>query len=64
MSWLLGCILQTFIAIVGPFAVVWSVNTLFGTGIEYSVKSWIAVIILYGVLSTITPASDKVEPAQ
>lgn len=29
-----------------PLAVVWSLNTLFHSGIPYEIRSWLAVVIL------------------
>jgi hypothetical protein len=29
-----------------PFSQIWAVNTLFGSLIEYSLKNWVAVVIL------------------
>lgn len=42
-----------FIAAVllGPLAVIWAFNTLFGTTIEYSFWTWLAVIILSAFIS-------------
>ena len=34
------------LAIVGPFVTIWSLNTLFNTGIDYSLKTWFAVVFL------------------
>ena len=30
-----------------PLAVIWSVNTLFGTKIAYTIWNWVAVVILH-----------------
>lgn len=30
----------------GPLAVIWAVNTLFGAGIAYTFWTWLAVIVL------------------
>jgi uncharacterized membrane protein len=30
----------------GPLAVIWAVNTLFGAGIAYTIWTWLAVIVL------------------
>lgn len=29
-----------------PLAVIWSINTLFGMGIDYSFLNWLAILIL------------------
>ena len=31
---------------VGPLLILWSINTLFGLGIAYNVKTWAATLIL------------------
>ena len=36
---------------IGPLAIIWALNTLFNTHIEYSFENWVAVIILYSVIS-------------
>jgi hypothetical protein len=33
-----------------PIAVIWSVNTLFDTGIPVNIKTWFAVVLLLTVL--------------
>lgn len=35
-----------------PFALIWAVNTLFGTGIAYNFSTWLATIILTGAISS------------
>ena len=35
-------------AIIGPFLFIWSVNTLFGLTIGYTLKNWFAGLILLG----------------
>jgi hypothetical protein len=32
--------------IFGPFLTIWSINTLFGLGIVYTFKTWLAVVLL------------------
>jgi len=34
-----------------PLAVIWALNTLFGLAIEYSVWTWLAVVVLSSVIS-------------
>lgn len=43
-------IVAIFIAL--PFAVIWSLNTLFNTGIAYGFYEWLAVIGLSAFLNT------------
>lgn len=35
-----------FILVWWPFGVVWSLNTLFGTGIPYNFSTWAATVVL------------------
>lgn len=43
----------TIIVILSPFAVIWSLNTLFKLAIAYSFKTWLATyILMLGTLST------------
>ena len=37
------------LGIVVPFAAIWSLNTLLMLGIEYSIRTWFAALILIGV---------------
>lgn len=34
------------LVIFGPLATIWSVNTLFGTNIDYTFDTWVATVIL------------------
>jgi hypothetical protein len=36
--------------IIGPFLLIWSVNTLFSLGINYGAAEWLAALILGGTL--------------
>lgn len=38
--------LVVLLIIVGPFAVIWALNTLFGLGIAYTFWTWLAVVII------------------
>ena len=38
------------LVIIMPLAVIWSVNTLFGTAIAYTFKTWAASLILGGTV--------------
>ena len=46
-------IIMIVAVLLGPFAVIWSWNTLFGTAltIEYSFWTWLAVIVLGAFIS-------------
>lgn len=34
------------VAVLGPLAVIWALNTLFAVGIAYTWQAWLAVIVL------------------
>jgi hypothetical protein len=34
------------LVLLGPFITIWSLNTLFGLGIDYTLWTWLSVIIL------------------
>ena len=43
--------LLVLLIIIGPVLTIWSLNTLFGTGIEFTVTSWLAVLWITVALS-------------
>ena len=34
------------VIVIGPILMIWSLNTLFGLGIDYSLKTWFAALIV------------------
>ena len=43
----ISLIITAVILIIGiPFAIIWSLNTLFSLGIGYSFQTWLAAVIL------------------
>jgi len=44
--WIL--VILTVVALM-PLALIWSVNTLFNTGIEYTFFTWLAALLLAGL---------------
>lgn len=38
--------------IFGPLCLIWSLNTLFHTGIPYTFTTWLATLVLWSVLFT------------
>lgn len=40
-----------FFIVVGPFIIIWAINTLFSLNIEYSWVNWLCVLILNAVLN-------------
>lgn len=43
--------LVVFVIIADPLALVWSINTLFGVGIDYNFYTWLAAFLLGGAVS-------------
>jgi hypothetical protein len=41
------CILIFF----GPFATIWALNTLFSLSIDYTIKTWLAALVLGSIVS-------------
>jgi hypothetical protein len=49
---LIGVIVLVVIGVVcGPIALIWSLNALFGLGIPFTFKTWLAACVLGGVVS-------------
>lgn len=46
---MIACVIVA--VIFGPLATIWALNTLFKMSIEYSFENWVAVMILYSVIS-------------
>jgi hypothetical protein len=44
---------KIIILVFGPFLFTWSLNTLFGLGIEYSLSTWFAALVLCGGISAL-----------
>jgi len=50
----MGFLMIFFVAliiVVTPFLTLWTVNTLFGLGIAYTLKTWFAALVLNGLLT-------------
>jgi hypothetical protein len=45
------------LVVAGPFLVLWAVNVLLGTAIDYNWQTWIATVILLGAAKAVV--SDK-----
>ena len=50
MEKLILIIVVLVVLIVGPLLAIWSLNTLFGLGIAYSIKTWFAALVLAGIV--------------
>lgn len=42
----LALLLVSVCFLIVPFSQIWAVNTLFGSSLEYSLKNWVAVVVL------------------
>jgi hypothetical protein len=52
MSYLVGIVIVVALVAIGPLLTIWSLNVLFPVlAIKYSLESWIAVVILGGLLN-------------
>lgn len=52
-------ILLAFVIVFGPLAGIWAINTLFGLTIAYTFKTWLAALILGGVVGGTSKAQRK-----
>lgn len=53
-------ILLVFLIIIfGPFISIWSLNTLFNLGIDYTFKTWLAAIILSSIIYGSSQSGNK-----
>jgi hypothetical protein len=50
IKYLVVIIIAALIIIFAPFASIWSLNTLFALGIEYTIETWGAALILGSVV--------------
>lgn len=44
---------------VGPLALIWALNTLFGLAIAYTFQTWLAALVLAVIVSGSSKASRK-----
>jgi hypothetical protein len=52
-SYIIGLIILIILLItIGPLAVIWALNTLFGLTIPFTIWTWLAVIILNLTISS------------
>jgi len=49
--WLFGLLIAVLV-VIGPFIVIWALNTLFQTGLDYTFWNWLAVVVLSAWLQT------------
>jgi hypothetical protein len=51
--------LAVCLIIIGPLALIWAVNTLFGLTIEYGFYQWLAAMILAGAVKANVNVNNK-----
>ena len=49
--WGLGALILV-VAVLGPLAIIWALNTLFQTGLAYTFWNWLAVVVLSAWIQT------------
>ena len=49
---LLIIFVAAILIVIGPILIIWSLNTLFGMGIPFTIWTWLSVVILGSVLKT------------
>ena len=49
---LLIIVFTTILIVIGPILIIWSLNTLFGMGIPFTIRTWLAVVILGSMFKT------------
>lgn len=59
MKYLIIAVIVIAIVVAMPFATIWSVNTLFGLTIPFTFDTWLASLILGGVVGGSTGMSFK-----
>jgi hypothetical protein len=52
-------ILSLLLILFWPLAVIWSLNTLFDTGIPYSLRTWAATVVLVTIVRVSTLSPEK-----
>lgn len=50
MIFIVVLVIALFVA--GPLLAIWSLNTLFGLSIAYTLKTWFAVLVLSGIVGS------------
>jgi hypothetical protein len=54
-------LLLAVLVAVGPLAAIWSLNTLFGLSIAYTLKTWAAALVLAWVIGGTNKSTGKKE---
>lgn len=57
-----GCfaaLMVVALVVLWPICAIWSLNTLFGLGIPYTVNTWLAVLLLVSILRFQFPSPEK-----
>jgi len=59
MKYLIIAVIVIAIVVLMPFATIWSINTLFGLTIPFTLDTWLASLILGSVVGGTTGLSFK-----
>lgn len=51
MKYIIVFLIVAFFVLVGPIALIWSLNTLFNLGIAYTAETWLAAFIINSVVA-------------
>ena len=51
MKYIIAFLIVAFFVLVGPIALIWSLNTLFNLGIAYTAETWLAAFIINSVVA-------------
>lgn len=58
MPIVLFVVIVVALVVLGPLALIWSLNTLFGLTIAYTFKTWLAALIIGGAFGSSKGASE------
>ena len=51
MKYIIVFLIIAFFVLVGPIALIWSLNTLFNLGIVYTAETWLAAFIINSMVA-------------
>lgn len=57
MFWIIALVI--LVILFGPLLAIWSLNTLFGIGIAYTLSTWFAALVLTGLVGGTTISSSR-----
>ena len=59
MNKVLVLVVLMVLVVFSPFAIIWSLNTLFGLTLGYTFKNWVAVEVIWFIFSGLRKSLDK-----